>query len=409
MNWFWKKENRDNSHPHKDIPTDACTEVQTGLGLLQKILNTKEYGAMHQSPFFAAVNLISSSIGQMHWEVKSKVDEDIPDNFYVDNLFKDALLTQFTMTKNMIKDVLLHGNGFAYINRDQKGMPVSLTYLPFGDVTIMYNPINRTLFYQVPRLGKSLVEPINIIHINMHSEDGIHGKSILTFAGNTIKLSGNAEKAATDFFASGMSVNGVLSTDVPRLTKDQRQVIAEAWLNSQVGRGSGIAVLENGMKYQPVSSNSKDGQLLETRVFNIQEVARWFNISPVLLGDLTKTSYNNLEQAQLQLVTNTLAPFVQCLEQELNRKLILPKDQTKYYIDIVEEDIIKQDKQSQVNYLSTLVNTGIISRNEARKQLGFGPVDGGDELTVSYTDINQNKINQNEDKNTEENTDEEES
>lgn len=409
MNWFWKKENRDNSHPHKDIPTDACTEVQTGLGLLQKILNTKEYGAMHQSPFFAAVNLISSSIGQMHWEVKSKVDEDIPDNFYVDNLFKDALLTQFTMTKNMIKDVLLHGNGFAYINRDQKGMPVSLTYLPFGDVTIMYNPITRVLFYQVPRLGKSLVEPINIIHINMYSEDGIHGKSILTYAGNTIKLSGNAEKAATDFFASGMSVNGVLSTDVPRLTKDQRQVIAEAWLNSQVGRGSGIAVLENGMKYQPVSSNSKDGQLLETRVFNIQEVARWFNISPVLLGDLTKTSYNNLEQAQLQLVTNTLAPFVQCLEQELNRKLILPKDQTKYYIDIVEEDIIKQDKQSQVNYLSTLVNTGIISRNEARKQLGFGPVEGGDELTVSYTDVNQNKINQNEDKNTEENTDEEES
>ena len=405
MSWFWKKENRDNSHPHKDIPTDACTEVQTGLGLLQKILNTMEYGAMHQSPFFAAVNLISSSVAQMHWEVKSKVDEDIPDNFYVNNLFKDALLTQFTMTKNMIKDILLHGNGFAYINRDQKGMPVSLTYLPFGDVTIMYNPITRVLFYQVPRLGKSLVEPINIIHINMHSEDGIHGKSILTFAGNTIKLSGNAEKAATDFFASGMSVNGVLSTDVPRLTKDQRQVIAEAWLNSQVGRGSGIAVLENGMKYQPVSSNSKDGQLLETRVFNIQEVARWFNISPVLLGDLTKTSYNNLEQAQLQLVTNTLAPFVQCLEQELNRKLILPKDQTKYYIDIVEEDIIKQDKQSQVNYLSTLVNTGIISRNEARKQLGFGPVEGGDELTVSYTDINQNKINQ-EDKNTEENEDE---
>lgn len=409
MNWFWKKENRDNSHPHKDIPTDACTEVQTGLGLLQKILNTKEYGAMHQSPFFAAVNLISSSIGQMHWEVKSKVDEDIPDNFYVDNLFKDALLTQFTMTKNMIKDVLLHGNGFAYINRDQKGMPVSLTYLPFGDVTIMYNPVNRVLYYQVPRLGKSLVEPINIIHINMHSEDGIHGKSILTFAGNTIKLSGNAEKAATDFFASGMSVNGVLSTDVPRLTKDQRQVIAEAWLNSQVGRGSGIAVLENGMKYQPVSSNSKDGQLLETRVFNIQEVARWFNLSPVLLGDLTKTSYNNLEQAQLQLVTNTLAPFVQCLEQELNRKLILPKDQTKYYIDIVEEDIIKQDKQSQVNYLSTLVQQGILTRNEARKQLGFAPVDGGDELMISYSDPNQNKINQNEDKNTEENTDEEES
>ena len=109
-------------------------------------------------------------------------------------------------------------------------------------------------------------------------------------------------------------------------------------------------------------------------------------------------------------MTNTLAPFVVCLEQELNRKLILAKDQDRYYIDIVEEDIIKQDKQSQVNYLSTLVDKGIITRNEARKQLGYGPVEGADELMISYSDPSQNKINNTEeDKNTEDNNDEEES
>jgi phage portal protein BeeE len=118
-----------------------------------------------------------------------------------------------------------------------------------------------------------------------------------------------------------------------------------------------------------------------------------------------------LEQAQLQFVTNTLAPYIDMLEEELNRKLILPKDRLKYYIDVVEEDIIKQDKQSQVNYLNTLVNSGIITRNEARKQLGYSPVEGGDELIVAYTDVNQNKINQdsntdNEEKNTDENEDE---
>ena len=242
----------------------------------------------------------------------------------------------------------------------------------------------------------------------MHSQNGIEGKSILSFATNTVKLAGNAEKAASDFFGGGMTVHGILSTDSPRLTKDQRESIRTAWNESQIGNGTGIAVLESGMKYQQISSNSKDAQLLETRLFNIQEVSRWFNISPVLLGDLSKTSYNNLEQAQLQFVTNTLAPYVLMLEQEINRKLILPKDRNKYYIDVVEEDIIKQDKQSQVNYLSTLVDKGIITRNEARKQLGYSPVEGGDELMISYSDPNQNKINsQEEDKNTEENEDEE--
>jgi len=409
---FRKREIREVEQPHKEVPTDACTLANEGIGLLQKLLNLKGYGALSQSPFFAAINLISSSVGQMHWEVKCKnQDEDVPPFFYADKVFDDCLLTQFMLVKNLIKDVLLYGNGFAYIHRDNKGVPIALEYLPFGECNIVYNKAGNTLFYQVPKLTKSLVEPINIIHVVMHSANGIEGKSILSFATNTVKLSGNAEKAASDFFGGGMTVHGILSTETPRLTKEQRESIRSAWSESQVGAGTGIAVLESGMKYQQISSNSKDAQLLETRLFNIQEVARWFNISPVLLGDLSKTSYNNLEQAQLQFVTNTLAPYVLMLEQEINRKLILPKDKSKYYIDIIEEDIIKQDKQSQVNYLSTLVDKGIITRNEARKQLGYSPVEGADELMISYSDPNQNKItgSENEEKNTQTDEDEEKS
>lgn len=410
MKWFWNK--RNNSQQNIEQPSNACEEAAQGIGLMQKLLSLKGYDALSQSPFFAAVNLISSSVGSMHWEVKSKTDDEVPHNFYADNVLKDSLLTQFMFVKNLIKDVLLHGNGFAYIHRDQKGLPVALEYVTPDEVIIKYNKLTRSLFYQIPKISRSLIEPINVIHVVMHSKDGIEGRSILSFATNTVKLSGNAEKAASDFFGGGMTVHGILSTESPRLTKDQRDSIRNAWSESQIGNGTGIAVLEAGMKYQQISSNSKDAQLLETRLFNIQEVSRWFNISPVLLGDLSKTSYNNLEQAQLQFVTNTLAPYVLMLEQELNRKLILPKDQDRYYIDIIEEDIIKQDKQSQVNYLSTLVDKGIITRNEARKQLGYGPVDGADELMISYSDPSQNKINgseNKEDKNTEEEKDEEES
>ena len=403
---FRKQEIREVEQPHKEQDTSVCSEVNQGIGLLNKLLNLKDYDALSQSAFFAAVNLISNSVAEMHWEVKSKQDSDIPVNFYVDHIFDNSLLSQFMMTKNMILDVLLHGNGFAYIERDKAGKPINLVYLPYGQCNIVYNKATGILLYQAPAVSSSLIEPINMIHLRMHAIDGIEGRSIITFAKNAIKLSGSADKAATEFFNSGMTVKGILSTDSPRLTKEQRESIRSAWSESQVGAGTGIAVLEAGMKFNPISSNSKDSELLETRLFNVQEIARFFNISPVLLGDLSKSSYNSVEQAMIAFTVNCLAPYVINLEQELNKKLILPSDQNKFYIDIIEEDIIKTDKQAQVSYLSTLVDKGIISRNEARKQLGYGPVEGGDELTVSYTDVSQNKVNQ-EDKNTDQNTENE--
>lgn len=405
MSWFnFRKEKRSNE-PHKETNHSVCDEVNEGIGLIQKLLNLKDYGAMHQSAFFSAVSLISNSIAQMSWELKSYNEDDVPDDKFLKDLFYNSQLTQFMIIKNMIKDCLLHGNGFAYIERDKAGKPISLKYLPFGDCNIFYNKVTGVLLYQCPRISNKMIEPIDILHVRMITKDGINGISILDYANSSIKLSASAEKAAHEFFSSGMTVQGVLSTETPRLTKDQREAIRSAWNESQLGAGAGLAVLEGGMKYTPVSSNSKDAELLETRLFNVQEIARFFNMSPVLLGDLSKSSYNAVEQAQLAFVLNTLAPYISMLEQEINAKLILPSQKYKYYIDIVEEDIIKQDKQSQANYLNTLVQSGIITRNEARKKLGYHAVEGGDELMVAYSDPNQNKINQ--DKNTDENNDEE--
>lgn len=409
MGWFSKKEKRELPQPHIEVPTDVCTEVNQGVGLLQKLLNLKEYDALHQSAFFAAISLISNSLASMHWIVKSYDDIEIPKNFYANNLFDNMNVGHFMTIKNMISDVILHGNGFAYIHRDNAGKPVSIEYLPYGQCNIVYNKATRILLYQVPSITKSLVEPINIIHFKMLTNDGIEGRSLLSFASNTVKLNASAEKAATDFFGGGMTVKGILSTESPRLTKDQRESIRSAWSESQLGNGNGMAVLESGMKYQQISSNSKDGELLESRLYNVQEVARFFNISPVLLGDLSKSSYNTLEQSQLQFILNTLSPYVTMIEEELNNKLILPQHKSKYYIDVQEEDIVKSDKQSQVTYLTTLCEKGILTVNEVRNELGYSPVEGGDDLKALYTDVQQNTVGSQEDKNTQENEDEQES
>jgi HK97 family phage portal protein len=169
------------------------------------------------------------------------------------------------------------------------------------------------------------------------------------------------------------------------------------------GRGKNIAVLGSDLDYTPIGSTAAESQLLETRGFNIDEVARYFNISPQLLGDLAHTQYGSLEQAQLDFLMHCLMPYISMIEDEFNRKLLKPSEST-LFIDLDENHIMKADKQATANYLSTLTSAGIMSINEARHLLDLAPVDGGDDLIIPYTNIEDNTIGKTKtnDKNTEE-------
>ena len=170
------------------------------------------------------------------------------------------------------------------------------------------------------------------------------------------------------------------------------------WKRLHSGDGaSGLAILKQNMEYQPIGTNATDSQLLETRLFNVTEVARFFNISPVLLGDLSKSSYNTIEAANLEFVSHTLLPYISLIECEFNRKLLKQSERAVYSIDLDENYLLRTDKTSTANYLSTLVAGGILSINEARNQLGFGEIEGGDSHIIAYTDINQNKIEESKD------------
>ena len=409
MSWFnfsGKKEIRQADNT-TEVQTDACTQAAQGSALMDRLLSLSGFGPQNQSAFFSAVNLISKSVAQMSWQIKSYDEEQEPDQSFLRNIIYNGDLTQFQIVKNIVKDCIVHGNGFCYIHRDKNGYPISLEYIPYGQCTIVYNPATKVLFYQAPFISTNLIEPINIIHLRMITDDGVTGQSITSYAKNVIKINGAAEKAASKYFEKGMRLQGVLTTDNPSLSEKSRKAIQDSWLKSGEGM-NGTPVLEAGMAYHPITSNSKDAQLLETRLFNVQEIARFFNMSPTLLGDLSKTSYNTLEASQQAFVLNALMPYVILLEQELTMKLLSNKQKQTLYIDIKEEDIVKSDKQSQATILTSLVSKGIISVNEARKELGFGPKEGADDLIIPFTDISQNTIGgDNTDKNTEEQENEE--
>lgn len=393
MAWynFWNKKTEQRQITYEDV-------YGHGLGFSNLIKGGEMIPAVSLSAVFAAIEIIANSIAELPFNVKTQQDNKntIVRNHHLYHIFDNCLQTKYMFFKMLVTDMLLYGDGIAYIERAQDGTPVNLIYCAHGDVTIHYNKLKRELYYIIPSVRRGKIEPIDVIHLIKNSNDGVQGRGILSYANRTISLASYTEKAALDYFSSGCHVAGILSTTSPRLTEEQRNSIRQAWQQSHGKNGTGMAILEAGMSYQAISGNSKDSQLLETRLFNIQDVARFFSINPVLLGDLSHSSYSTIEASLLEFVTHTLYPYITLIENELKRKLIKPSEKN-LYIDLDAGFILKSDKNSQANYLSTLVSNGIMTRNEAREQLGLNAMEGADELIIPFTNIAQNTVGNNND------------
>lgn len=390
MNWkFWQSEKR-------NVAQQIPQENQFGMGLgMMNLQLSDQIPAVSLSAVFAAIEIISNSLAELPLNVKTRQDNKstLVKNHSLYHIFDNCIMTKYMMIKMLVTDMLLYGNGVAYIERATDGTPTNLVYCPHGTYSIIYNEQSRSLYYLIPSLRKGRIEPIDVVHILKNSLNGVEGRGILFYANHTLKLTSSTEKAAQDYFSSGMHVSGILrQVDVHTPLNDkQRNSIRESWRQGHSKNGTGICVIEGGLEYQPVSSNSKDAQLLESRLFNLQDVARFFNINPVLLGDLSHSSYSTIEASLLEFVTHTLYPYITLIENELKRKLIKPSEKN-LYIDLDAGFILKSDKTSQANYLNTLKQAGIITTNEAREQLGLNPVEGGDKLMVAYSDVNQNTV-----------------
>lgn len=341
------------------------------------------------STVFAALELISNSLASIPIHIRENETGEIIAH-PIDRALNNGLITRFNLIKSMVWDMLLYGDGISYIERAGDGTPNSIIYCPHGTYTIEYNEQSRKLFYLIPSIKRGRIEPINILHFIKNSANGVQGRGLLYYAASTIKSSKSAEDSASDFYDSGCNLNGLLKSSRP-LTEQQKMDIRTTWSQTMQNSGNGIAVLGADLDYQSVGINASDAQLLETRQFNVTEIARFFNVSPQLLGDLSHTQYGSVEQAQLALISNTLMPLIVMIQEEMTRKLFKPSE-FNLTIDLDETHILLADKAATANYFSTLVQNGILTTNEARHTLGYAPIEGGDVARVAFSDINQNTI-----------------
>lgn len=342
-------------------------------------------GASNLSSYFRAVDIISDTLGVLPITVNF---EDGQENTAhpLNHVFKN----HYILVKMLIESVLNRGNGFAYIYRNTDGSVKGLRFLEAGDVVINYSKEKNTLSYSCSLVSPKPIEPVNMIHLKKHTTDGVNGISIVSYARRSLNIAHSTENAAKEFFASGCHLNGVLTVQ-GTLSQEQRDQIRSSWNSAYTGSGSGIAILPANMSYQPVQLNSEDSQLLQSREFNVAEIARWFGISPVLLGDLSNSSYNTLEAVQTQFLLHTILPYIVMIEEEFSEKLLKPSE-SSMKINLDESYILRTDKNSQADYYSKLLSTGVLSINEVREELGYTPIENGDSHIIAYTDINQNKV-----------------
>ena len=341
------------------------------------------------SAVYRCVEVISDSVAQLPLEPYKIDSEGYKIKFTAHPTYKllnkepNIRMSRFTFIKTLVVSMLLKGNGFAYIDRDERGNAKALYFLPADAVTIVIpKNLRDNVSYKVTGIGE--VESCNMIHLLNFTYDGITGISTLSHARNSLGLAADSDAHAAGFFKGGANLAGILKSEGTLNTK-QKQDLKQSWqmaFNPSTGTPNGVAVIEGNLSFQPITVNPADAQLLETRQFNVVDICRFFGVSPVKAFDLSKSSYSTVEATNLSFLTETLSPLLEKIELEFERKLYKPSEKDSIDVRFDTATLLRADKQSLANYYNTLFNIGAITGNEIRKQLDYPAIEGGDEAFV---------------------------
>ena len=270
--------------------------------------------------------------------------------------------------------LLLWGNAYAQIIRNGKGEIIALYPLMPDRMTVNRDEKGK-LYYEyltstddVPINKETTVRlsETDVLHIPGLGFDGLVGYSPIAMAKNAIGLAIAAEEYGSKFYANGAAPSGVL--EHPGTLKDPTKV-RESWTETFGGSQNShkVAVLEEGMKYTPISISPNEAQFLETRKFQINEIARIFRVPPHMVGDLEKSSFSNIEQQSLEFVKYTLDPWVSRWEQTLIRSLLTKEEKKKYFIKFNVDGLLRGDYQSRMSGYSIGIQNGFMSPNDVRE------------------------------------------
>ncbi|NLK23280.1 MAG: phage portal protein [Clostridiales bacterium] len=349
--------------------------------------SVNERTAMQTTAVYSCVRILSEAIASLPlqlfiyiWQGKEKA---ISHNLYY--LLHDEPnpeMTSFVFRETLMSHLLLWGNAYAQIIRDGAGR-VKALYPLLPSKMEVDRADNGEIYYIYSRYtdenpnikehGQVILRSDEVLHIPGLGFDGLVGYSPIAMAKNAVGMTLACEEYGASFFANGANPGGVL--EHPGVVKDPKRV-RDSWNSVYQGTKNAhrIAVLEEGMKFQSIGIPPEQAQFLETRKFQINEIARLFRIPPHMVGDLDKSSFSNIEQQSLEFVKYTLDPWVIRWEQSLQKALLLPGEKKQYFIKFNVDGLLRGDYASRMSGYATGRQNGWLSTNDIRELENMNPI-----------------------------------
>ena len=362
-----------------------------------------EQSAMQLTAVYACVRILAEAIAglPLHLYRRGKNgSKDKAADHPLYSLLHDETnpeMTSFVFRETMMTHLLLYGNCYSQIIRDGRGQVTALYPLMPNQMSVDRDERGQ-LYYTYLRSNEEAATmsgstvylmPEDVLHVPGLGFDGLVGYSPIAMARNSIGMALACEEYGARFFANGASPSGVL--EHPGTIKDISR-LRESW-NSVYGgsKNAGkVAILEEGMHYAPISISPNEAQFLETRKFQVDEIARIFHVPPHMIGDLERSTFSNIEQQSLEFVKYTLNPWVCRWEQALTRALLSPREKREYFIKFNVDGLLRGDYQSRMNGYAVGRQNGWMSANDIREleNLDRIPAEQGGDLYL----VNGNMI-----------------
>lgn len=351
--------------------------------------------ALTYSAVWRCVNLISQSVAGMPWTVNSrKVGADgarttvrnytHPVAQLLDTAPNDEA-DAVTFRETLLAHALTWGNGYAEIERDGANRPVALWMIEPERVRIDRDDSGRLVYIVTNGSygADTYLAPADVYHLKGLGYDGVTGYSVISMAAKAVGVGLATEQFGASFFENGASFSGVF--EHPATLGDQA---IDHLRDSLTARHGGPAnankplILEEGMKWSATSIPPNDAQFLETRKFQISEIARWYGVPLHKLNEMDRSTFSNIEHQSIEFVTDCLMPWVRRLETEANIKLISPANRGRIYTKLNVNGLLRGDMATRGDWYQKMANLGAYSVNDIRELEDMNPVEGGEKRLV---------------------------
>jgi HK97 family phage portal protein len=358
-----------------------------------------ENTALQTAAVYACVRVLSEALASLplnvyKYEGKSREFAHDHKLYYLLHNEPNDEMTSFIFRETLMSHLLIYGNAYAQIIRDNAGNVKSLYPLLPNKIDVNRDK-NGQLFYtywrdydeakSTEKTGGVTLDKSEILHISGLSFNGLVGYSPIALAKDSIGLLRATEEYGAGFFANSANPSGIL--EHPESLKNP-DLIKQTW--NSLYRGSskshGLAVLEEGMKFHPISIPPEQAQFLETRKYQLNEICRIFRVPPHLIGDLEKATFSNIEQQGIEFLQYSIEPWLVRWEQAMCKSLLLSSEKSKYFIKFNVDGLLRGDYETRMKGYAVGRQNGWLSANDIRRLENMNEipaVEGGDDFLVN--------------------------